>query len=130
VFVNARTDVYLRALVPAGNAVEESIVRGRRYREAGADGLFVPGVTDLAAMKQMADAVALPLNVLVWQGLPPVGELKAAGVRRVSAGAATARAAFGALGRAAKQILDEGRYDAIFSDGADCPNMNRLLTRE
>jgi 2-methylisocitrate lyase-like PEP mutase family enzyme len=129
VFVNARTDVYLRALVPAGNAVEESIVRGRRYREAGADGLFVPGVTDLAAMKQMADAVALPLNVLVWQGLPPVGELKAAGVRRVSAGAATARAAFGALGRAAKQMLDEGRYDAIFSDGADCPNMNRLLTR-
>jgi len=129
VFVNARTDVYLRSLVPAENAVEESIARGRRYREAGADGLFVPGVTDLAAMKQIADTVDLPLNVLVWQGLPPVAELRAAGVRRVSAGAATARAAYGALVHGTKEMLGEGRYDAIFSAAADCPNMNAILKR-
>ena len=42
-FVNARTDVYLKKLVPVEQALEETLARGRLYRDAGADGFFVPG---------------------------------------------------------------------------------------
>src|SRR5204862_3302725 len=44
VFVNARTDIYLRGLAPAERRIEETLARAARYRAAGADGLFVPGV--------------------------------------------------------------------------------------
>ena len=43
VFVNARTDVYLKSLVPAEQQMDETLTRGRLYAQAGADGLFVPG---------------------------------------------------------------------------------------
>jgi 2-methylisocitrate lyase-like PEP mutase family enzyme len=129
VFVNARVDVYLRALVPAEKAVEESIARGRLYRDAGADGLFVPGVTDLGAMRAISEAVDLPLNVLVRPGLASVAELQKAGVRRVSAGSDTSRAALGAYRRAAKELLEQGRYDTLYAEADGCPGMNALLKR-
>lgn len=126
-FVNARTDVFLRGLVPGDRAVAESIERGRRYRSAGADGFFVPKVTDVAQMRAIADAVALPLNVLVMPGLAPVAELQKAGVRRVSAGSGIAAAAFGVAQRATKQFLESGRYDAMFESPAGYVEMNQLF---
>src|SRR5262249_3570140 len=87
---NARTDVYLRGLVPRERAVEETIERARRYRAAGCDGIFVPALSDPAAIRSIAAAIALPLNVMVVPRLPPAAELAARGVRRVS-GAGRAR---------------------------------------
>lgn len=126
-FVNARTDVFLRGLVPADRAVAESIERGRRYQAAGADGFFVPKVTDAAQMRAIADAVALPLNVLVMPGLAPLAELQKAGVRRVSAGSGIAAAAFGVAQRATKEFLESGRYDAMFESPASYVEMNKLF---
>ena len=108
IFVNARTDVVLQNLVPREDVVREAIARGEIYLDADADGLFVPALTDLAAMRAIAEAVDLPLNVLIWTGLPPVSELKTAGVRRLSAGAGTSRAAYGAARRAMKEMLEQG----------------------
>lgn len=54
VFVNARTDVYLRGLVPADRRVEETLARARSYRAAGADGIFVPGLTEAAEIRTVA----------------------------------------------------------------------------
>jgi len=127
IFVNARTDVYLKSLVPTERIRDEAIARGRLYQSAGADGFFVPALIETATMRQIADAVALPLNVLAWNGLAPAHELKTAGVRRLSAGAGTARAALGALRRITRELLDEGRYDAMFAEAKECPNMNSLL---
>lgn len=127
VFVNARTDVYLKALVPAERALDESIARGTLYRDAGADGLFVPLVTELAAMRAISRAVELPLNVLVRPTLPPVAGLKQAGVRRVSAGSDSCRAALGAYRRAAKELLEQGRHATLYAEAEGCPNMNGLM---
>ncbi len=129
VFVNARCDVFLHKLVPAEAALAETIARGNRYLQAGADGFFVPAMVDLDQLRAVASAVALPLNAMVMATLPPVAALKAAGVRRVSAGAATGRAAFGAAHRAMKQFLEDGTYDAIFSASEGVPNMNALFSR-
>ena len=116
VFVNARADVYLRSLVPADRALEETLARGRLYHDAGADGFFVPALTDTGIMRKIADAIDLPLNVLTRKDLPPVDALKEAGVRRISAGAGIARAAYDAARRAISEILDRGRYDAMLVD--------------
>jgi 2-methylisocitrate lyase-like PEP mutase family enzyme len=92
-FVNARTDVYLRGLAGGPAAVEETIARGRRYREAGCDGLFVPGIIEASAIRAVVEAIDRPVNVLAWPGLPSPTELQALGVRRLSAGGSVASAA-------------------------------------
>jgi 2-methylisocitrate lyase-like PEP mutase family enzyme len=78
-------------------------------------------------MRKIADAIVLPLNVLIWKGLAPAAALKDAGVRRISAGAGISRAAYGASRRAIAEILDAGRYDAMFADAENCPNLNALM---
>ena len=126
-FVNARTDVYLKRLAPPERAVAETIARGKRYQEAGCDGLFVPGLSQRDAIQAIAGGVALPLNVMLLPGLAPVAELRAWGVRRLSAGSAVAAAAFGAARLAAKQLLAEGRYKRLFAEPVTYPEMNALF---
>jgi 2-methylisocitrate lyase-like PEP mutase family enzyme len=127
IFINARADVYLRNLVPDDTKLAEAIRRGTLYRDAGADGLFVPALNELAAIREIVRAVDLPLNSLVQKALPPIAELKAAGVRRVSAGASISRAAYGAAMRAMKMLLNDGKYDTIFASSGDCPEFNKLF---
>lgn len=127
IYINARADAYLRKQVAPDKMQAETIERGKKYAAAGADGFFAPAVVDVADIKAITGAVDLPLNLLVWPGLAPVAELKAAGVRRVSAGSGTARAALGALRSATKQLLEDGRYDAMFKPAEGLPNMNALF---
>jgi 2-methylisocitrate lyase-like PEP mutase family enzyme len=124
VFINARSDVYLQNLAPDDRKLEESIRRGRLYAEAGADGVFMPGMSDTAQIREVVEAIDLPLNILIMRAVPPIAELKSAGVRRVSAGALIGRAAYGAAHNATKMLLFEGKYDAIFATSAACPNFN------
>jgi 2-methylisocitrate lyase-like PEP mutase family enzyme len=127
-FVNARTDVYLRALVPAERALAETVERAGRYREAGCDGVFVPALVDPDTIRSLVAAIALPLNVMVRPNLPPVAELRKLGVARVSAGSAIAQAAYGIARRGATQFLGEGRYDAMFETTAAYADMNALFS--
>lgn len=124
IFVNARCDVYLQNLAPDERKLEESIRRGALYASAGADGLFMPGMSDLAQIRAVANAIALPVNILIMRSVPAIAELKAAGVRRVSAGALIGRAAYGQAQAAMTMLLTEGRYDAIFATSNGCPNFN------
>jgi len=138
-FVNARSDVYLRsagwyagsanARVPAEKAEEEVIARGRKYREAGADGFFIPAVIDPQVIRRVVAAVPLPVNVLVRAGLPPVSELAKLGVRRVSAGSGIAGAAHGLTRRAARQFLDGAGYGDMLEGAVPYAEMNALFTR-
>jgi 2-methylisocitrate lyase-like PEP mutase family enzyme len=130
IYINARADVYLRKLAAPEGPRDAMIVRGNTYAAAGADGFFAPGVVDIADIRAIAEAVNLPLNILVWPGLAPVDELKAAGVRRVSAGSGTARAALGALKAATKEMLEAGRYDAMSKSAEGLQNMNALFAQK
>ncbi len=126
-FVNARTDVYLRALVPAERRLDETLARGERYRAAGADGFFVPGLTDAAIIRTIASTVPLPLNVLAGVGLPPAAELAALGARRLSAGSGIARAALGRTSVLAEAFLREGRSDPLTTETLPYAQVNALL---
>ena len=123
-FVNARSDVYLFNLVPDGQKLAEIVRRGKLYAQSGADGFFAPAMQCLKEIGEVARAVDLPLNSLLMKASPPIAELKNAGVRRISTGASTGRAAYGAAMRAMKMLLDEGKSDAIFASSGDCPDLN------
>jgi 2-methylisocitrate lyase-like PEP mutase family enzyme len=126
-FVNTRTDVFLRGLAP-GREVEETLIRARLYADSGADGLFIPGATDPAAIRAVAEAISLPLNVMAWPGLPPVGDLAALGVRRLSAGAALAQAAWGLTRRLAEGFL-RADVGELFGGAMGYSDINELMSR-
>ena len=87
-FINARTDVFFqRPLEQHDDAmVIQAIERARAYAEAGADGLFAPGLADITLITRLAEAVPLPLNIMVGDATPPVRILAEHGVARVSYG--------------------------------------------
>jgi 2-methylisocitrate lyase-like PEP mutase family enzyme len=128
-FVNARTDVCLRGIAVGDAAVDEVIDRAARYRAAGADGLFVPGLIDGKAMAAIAAAIhPMPLNVMAAPGLPSVDALQSAGVRRLSAGSAIAQAIWGRTSRLATAFL-EGDVSELFAGAAEYGKMNALFAR-
>jgi 2-methylisocitrate lyase-like PEP mutase family enzyme len=88
----------------------DTIARLQAYQAAGADVLYAPGVSDLEEIRQLVASVDRPVNVLARPGVPPVAELAAAGVRRVSVGGAFTFAALGTLVEAATELRDAGTY--------------------
>ena len=88
----------------------DTISRLQAYEAAGADVVYAPGLHRLDDIRAVVQAVGVPVNVLTWPGAPPVAELAAAGVRRVSVGGAFAFAALAALIDAATELRDEGTY--------------------
>jgi len=109
-FVNARTDVFFGAAIPAEDQADAVVRRARHYVDAGADGIFVPGLVDRAVLEQVTGAVTEPINVMLWPGLPPLAELTAVGVRRISQGAGTFLVAAGQLEAMTRAYL-EGEPD-------------------
>jgi len=87
-FINARTDVFFRGSPEQHDdaMLGAAIERARAYADAGADGLFAPGLVDRAMMARLADASPLPLNIMVSDGTPSLEALAAAGVARMSHG--------------------------------------------
>ena len=129
-FINVRTDVYLRGLATGDAAVDEVVRRSELYRAAGCDGIFVPGLTEERSIKAIAAAIdPLPLNIMLVPDLTSVEVLQAQGVRRLSAGAAIAQAALATSSRLAKGFLD-GSWHDMFSESSDYGSMNRLFLND
>jgi len=105
VFINARVDNFWFGEQATVDAV---LLRARSYAEAGADGIFVPGVAAREDIRSIASAIGLPLNVLAHPSLtvPELGEL---GVRRVSSGSLPYRAAVDAAVEAVDALRDGRR---------------------
>jgi 2-methylisocitrate lyase-like PEP mutase family enzyme len=103
-FINARTDVFFqRPREQHDDAmVVEAITRGQVYADAGADGLFVPGLSDIALIARLAEASPLPLNIMVDDASPPLRALALHGVARVSHGPRPYLIAMKALEEAAR----------------------------
>ncbi|MFH8926938.1 isocitrate lyase/phosphoenolpyruvate mutase family protein [Streptomyces pristinaespiralis] len=126
-FLNARIDTYLFGLGDPDTRLAETLDRARRYVDAGADGIFVPGVTDTATIAALAKDISVPLNVMAGPGAPKVVELGDLGVARVSLGSGVAQAAYAAARRAARELLDSGGYDSL-ADGIAFPELDGLLS--
>lgn len=109
-FINVRTDVYLRGL--GGDApVAEVIRRAELYKEAGASGLFVPGIAAEEDIAAVIAATRLPLNVIALDGVPAPARLAQLGVRRLSAGSAISEVMFGCVDALSRQFLESGKVN-------------------
>jgi 2-methylisocitrate lyase-like PEP mutase family enzyme len=87
-FINARTDVFFQRPPEQHDyaLAAEAIERARAYAEAGADGLFAPGLADITLIARVAKASPLPVNIMVGDATPPLRTLAEHGVARVSHG--------------------------------------------
>ena len=105
-FINARTDVFFES-EDAAQAMGEALDRARAYAAAGASGFFVPGLVDEALIGRICKGVALPVNVMVMEGVPSNSRLAGLGVRRISYGPIPYVRAMGALEQEAKAAWRE-----------------------
>lgn len=112
-FINARIDTYLSSLPPEAR-LEETQKRALAYIDAGADGIFVPGLAGTEEIAMLARWLPVPLNVYAgYPGAPAAQVLQQLGVRRISLGCGPMQAALAHLGTMAAEALDEGRYDTM-----------------
>jgi 2-methylisocitrate lyase-like PEP mutase family enzyme len=112
--INARTDVFL-AKVGNDDAwrLEEAVGRGNRYLAAGADCIFVPGVSDEQLIAHLAARINGPLNILASSATPPVDRLRTLGVARVSLGSGATGYVLAKLREAAAQLKERGSFDFL-----------------
>jgi 2-methylisocitrate lyase-like PEP mutase family enzyme len=102
-FINARTDLFLHSAPDTHEGLlDEALSRGAAYADAGADGLFVPGLADESLIERICSASELPVNVMIWPGrTPPLRRLAEFGVARISHAGGPWRIAMAALKEAA-----------------------------
>ncbi len=105
----------------------DTIARLQRYQEAGADVLFAPGVIAPDDLRRLLAEVDRPVNVVARPGCPPVAELGALGVRRVSVGSWFAFAALGALVEAATEFRDHGTYGYLDRAGIGASTVRSIF---
>jgi len=127
VFVNARTDVFWGDHGSPDDRLGTAIRRLSAYVRAGADGAFAPGLTERPALDELAAAVAAPLNVLAAPALPPIPELRAAGVARLTIGSAAARSVLGLVQRIAAELRAGEDSTLLFDRALDYAEANRLF---
>lgn len=126
-FINARTDIYLRKLAEGEAAVAEVLRRTALYKAAGADGLFAAGIVVPGEIVIVAAECGLPLNVMSKPGLPDGRALRTLGARRISSATGLGRAALAALNAATVDFLATGDSDALARADTVGRNYNDLF---
>lgn len=116
--INARTDTFLTAMGSPDECLAESIERGNKYREAGADCIFVPNITEVKKISVLVKEINAPLNILAnptnGAGLPPsINELKDLGVARLSVGSSVMKSTLLLLKNIAGEMIQKGSYDKL-----------------
>ncbi|EJJ29633.1 isocitrate lyase/PEP mutase family protein [Rhizobium sp. CF142] len=111
--------------------LDDTIKRLQAFSAAGTDVLYAPGLPDIDAIRTVCAAVDKPVNVVMGLKGPrySVAELSAAGVRRVSVGGSFARAALGALLRAAEEVKSSGTF-TYAADAIPATTLSRLMSQE
>ena len=127
-FINARTDVILKQLVPAEQAIAETLRRGAAIKAAGASGLFVPGIASVDDIVAIAGGVDLPLNVMARPGAPNAVTLRELGVKRLSAATSIFNAAMASAIAAATEFLASGDSESLWAKRGSPPDYNKLFT--
>ncbi|MCF2902898.1 isocitrate lyase/phosphoenolpyruvate mutase family protein [Pseudoalteromonas sp. OFAV1] len=81
-FINARTDTFFVSDRP----FQATLERAKAYQNAGADGLFVPGLTNIEQITSLTNAIDMPLNVMAMSNFNSAKAAFAGGAKRFSLG--------------------------------------------
>ncbi len=113
-FINARHDGYMIANTQESqknllqeDLLNEAVERCIAYKNAGADGFFVPGLSDLSAIKSLCEKCPLPVNIMISGEGPDIKQLAELGVSRISQGPAPYLAAMAGLAQMAQGIYSD-----------------------
>lgn len=112
VFLNVRTDGFL---LGKADALQETLLRIKNYEDAGANGIFVPCITEKTDIKTVVSSSNLPINVMCMPGLPSFNELTQLGVKRISFGPFLFNKAYQSIKQSAQQILETKNFGSLFS---------------
>ena len=87
-FINARTDIFLKAKADAHDAAaaDAAIERAIAYADAGASGFFIPGLANLELVERITKASPIPVNAMWFPGAPRNKQWAGAGIARISHG--------------------------------------------
>ena len=125
-YLNARTDVFLlRIGEPAGRSAE-ALRRAHAFLDAGASGIFIPGVVDAQTVGALAAQIPAPLNILAMPGIPARAELRALGVRRVSLGSSLMRAVSARTREIALDVRDDPGFAFLTRPAIPYGEINEL----
>jgi 2-methylisocitrate lyase-like PEP mutase family enzyme len=116
--INARTDSFYTSSGSIKEKLAESIRRGNKYREAGADCIFVQPVWEKETISTLVKEINAPLNILsnpaIGAGLPPsVRELQDLGVARLSLGSSLMKATLAIIKKVADELSEKGTYNLL-----------------
>jgi len=126
--LNARTDLYLENIGDPAHRFERACERLIAFKEAGADCLFIPGVSDLSLIRRFTAALQFPINILAGPQSPSFAELKNAGVARVSLGSGLMRATMGFVRDLARRINTSGDSRRVWDTAIPFAEANALFT--
>ena len=122
--LTARAENYLHGR----NDLADTIRRLQAFQDAGADVLYAPGLKTREEIATVLREIDRPLNVVMSfaDGNLSVAQLTELGVKRISVGAALARAAMGAFQRAAEELRTAGTFN-FARDAASGAKLNQLF---
>jgi 2-methylisocitrate lyase-like PEP mutase family enzyme len=116
--INARTDSFYTSAGSQREKLSESIKRGNKYREAGADCIFVQPVWEKETISTLVKEINAPINILanptIGAGVTPtISELQYLGVARVSLGSGLMKATLALIKKVADELSEKGTYNIL-----------------
>jgi 2-methylisocitrate lyase-like PEP mutase family enzyme len=117
-FINTRTGPFLLKFGSPEECLNEAARRAKAYADAGASGIFVPGLTDLALIEKLVQLTPLPVNIMVTRGIPEIPDLARVGVQRVSLGPWPMLAAMRVIEQAAAAVAASKQYGSFLQPSA------------
>ncbi|MBS1780836.1 MAG: isocitrate lyase/phosphoenolpyruvate mutase family protein [Bacteroidetes bacterium] len=125
--INARTDSFYTSQASPQEKLKESIRRGNKYREAGADCIFVQPVWQRDIIATLVKEINAPINILsnpaIGDGLPPsVQELQDLGVARLSLGSSLMKATLALIKKVADELSSQGTYQHLLDSMTPLPD--------
>jgi len=127
-FINARIDNYFAAGTDPVARYEDTVRRARMYVDAGADGIFVPGLVKIDEISRLAATIGRPLNIYAgYSGVPSAAALAQAGVKRISLGCGPLQAALALTQRVAVEALQKGTYAEMTAEMLSVKEINALF---
>ena len=125
--INARTDSFYTSLGSTQEKLSESIKRGNKYREAGADCIFIQPVWEKETISTLVKEINAPINILsnpgIGAGLPPsVRELQDLGVARLSLGSSLMKATLALIKKVADELSEKGTYNILLDTLTPLPD--------
>jgi len=110
-FLNIRTDFYILGL---DQPKDETIKRIKLYESAGADGIFVPCITNTKEIQEIVETSTVPINIMAMPELESFDKLQNAGVKRISMGPFVYTNLKDNLEAGIKTIKEEQSFKSLF----------------